>query len=47
MKVVKFVRSEENGGFRGFYFELCDRLADYIVTGQNTRMKKCDAKEGK
>ena len=30
MKVVKFVRSEENGGLRELYFELCDRLADYI-----------------
>lgn len=30
MKVVKFVRSEENGGLKELYFELCDRLADYI-----------------
>ncbi len=30
MEVVKFVRSEEKGGFRELYFELCDRLADYI-----------------
>lgn len=30
MEVVKFVRSEENGGFRKLYFKLCDRLADYI-----------------
>ncbi len=30
MKVVKFVRSEENGGLRELYFELCDRFADYI-----------------
>ena len=30
MEIVKFVRSEENGGFRELYFELCDRLADYI-----------------
>ena len=30
MEVVKFVRSEEKGGFRKLYFELCDRLADYI-----------------
>ena len=30
MKVVKFVRSEENGGLRELYFELCDRLADDI-----------------
>lgn len=30
MEVVKFVCSEENGGFRELYFELCDRLADYI-----------------